>query len=624
MIFKLSMTGMKSRLKDYLVLFSGLSAASMIFYMFLTLAANPAFLKSSVAGQLTMAATKFIFGFGTVLLGLLVLVYLAYANSFLLSMRKRDYGMYMMLGAKSGKIGQLIFAETLVTGLLATGIGIVLGVGLTELVSALMVKQLGLTLAHFNPLYLPAVLWTLLFFIVLFFLAASWNAVKLTKTTLINLLKEDQKPSSLKSRPVLRTVQALVGLLSMAIGYWAMGHVADLQLKAIPIALVTIVLGSFFIFDAFFVAVIDFLRKKHGFLYKGMRPYTLGQLKFRLHGYTRILSAISIMLALALGAITVGINFNNLKSAMTDVQYYDFVLVGKQEKLADKLEKIGVQEKVSYSYKADKKAGVLYVKKSEIDKTPLKIQEYSAASTQKKKAIDKQGRIYQTVEVSSSTLTGKQTGKASRYAAEAASLFPEDSSKGFIALSDAAFAKKKLSSQTLTFYKVKEFAKNNQQLLKLLKQEMKQFNKKSVTYFYLQFTKPVLYQQIAAMCSGFEFMGLFLGLSFLMMLASTLMFKILSAATSDKTRYQMLYKLGSKTSVLKAAIGKEIAILFVAPAVLGSLDVLFGLQFFKLLLPDPYYKLWIPFLAFFLLYLVYYLVTVKLYQGIVLQDTKQD
>lgn len=48
MIFKLSMTGLKSRLKDYLVLFSGLSAASMTFYMFLTLAANQSFLKSSV------------------------------------------------------------------------------------------------------------------------------------------------------------------------------------------------------------------------------------------------------------------------------------------------------------------------------------------------------------------------------------------------------------------------------------------------------------------------------------------------------------------------------------------------------------------------------------------------
>ena len=624
MIFKLSMTGLKSRLKDYLVLFSGLSAASMIFYMFLTLAANPSFLKSSVAGQLTMQSTKFIFSFGIVLLAILTLVYLAYANSFLLSMRKRDYGMYMMLGAKSSKIGQLIFAETLVTGLLATGIGIALGVGLTELVSALMVKQLGLTLAHFNPLYLPAALWTLLFFVALFFLAASWNAVKLTKTTLINLLKEDQKPSKLKSRPVLRTIQAIAGVALLATGYWAMWHVSTLQLKAIPIALVTIVLGSFFIFDAFFVAVIDFLRKRHGFLYKGMRPYTLGQLKFRLHGYTRILSAISIMLALALGAITVGINFDNLKNAMTDVMYYDFVLVGKQKKLADKVEKIGTEEKVTYSYKADEKKGVLYVNKSEIDQTPLKIQMYNAASSDKKRAIDKEGRIYHTVKVTSKTLTGKQTTATIRNSAQAARLFPEDSSKGFVALSDAAFAKKKLTTKVITFYKVKDFAKNNKKLLKLIDQEMKLFSKNSMTYGYLEFTKPALYQQIAAMCSGFEFMGLFLGLSFLMMLASTLMFKILSDAASDKLRYKMLYKLGARNSVLKSAIRKEIAILFVAPAVLGSLDVLFGLKFFTLLLPDPYFRIWIPFLAFFLLYLLYYLVTVKLYQGIVLEETKQD
>ena len=127
MLFKLSLTGVKSRLKDYTVLFSGLAAASMIFYMFLSLATNPQFLKSSGGGLISAQTTTVTFGFGTVLLAILTLVYLFYANGFLLSMRKRDYGMYMMLGAKASKIGQLIFLETLVTGFLATGIGLILG-----------------------------------------------------------------------------------------------------------------------------------------------------------------------------------------------------------------------------------------------------------------------------------------------------------------------------------------------------------------------------------------------------------------------------------------------------------------------------------------------------------------
>ncbi|ALT47441.1 ABC transporter [Lactobacillus delbrueckii subsp. bulgaricus] len=74
---------------------------------------------------------------------------------------------------------------------------------------------------------------------------------------------------------------------------------------------------------------------------------------------------------------------------------------------------------------------------------------------------------------------------------------------------------------------------------------------------------------------------------------------------------------------MKAAIRKEIAILFVAPAVLGSLDVLFGLKIFTILLPDPTTDL-DSILSILPLYLVYYLLTVKLYQGIVLEETKQD
>lgn len=105
-----------------------------------------------------------------------------------------------------------------------------------------------------------------------------------------------------------------------------------------------------------------------------------------------------------------------------------------------------------------------------------------------------------------------------------------------------------------------------------------------------------------------------------MMLASTLMFKVLSGAASDKLRYGMLYKIGAQARVLKASLRKEIGVLFLVPALLGAIDVLFGLQFFKVLLPNPYNQIWIPFVIFFILYLVYYLITVKLYEGLVIED----
>ena len=106
MLWKLSLTGIKSRFKDYLVLFSGLTFASAIFYMFMSIATNTSFLKGSI--QVAFSITRVVFGFGIALLAIITLVYIVYANSFLLSMRQKDYGMYMMLGARTSKIGSLV------------------------------------------------------------------------------------------------------------------------------------------------------------------------------------------------------------------------------------------------------------------------------------------------------------------------------------------------------------------------------------------------------------------------------------------------------------------------------------------------------------------------------------
>ena len=133
-------------------------------------------------------------------------------------------------------------------------------------------------------------------------------------------------------------------------------------------------------------------------------------------------------------------------------------------------------------------------------------------------------------------------------------------------------------------------------------------------------SKSAQYRLVSSMTSGFEFMGFFLGLAFLAMLASTLMFKVLSGANSDKPRYQMLWKIGTRKSLLKSSIAKEIGILFALPAALGVVDVLFGLQLFKSILGmNTYDKLWIPFTIFGVLYVIYYFLTVVLYQHIVLQ-----
>lgn len=598
MIWKLSLTGIKSRLKDYTVLFSGLVVASMIFYMFLSLAINPGFMSKDVnaPGQYL----SFIFSFGIVLLAIITFVYLVYANSFLLSMRQHDYGMFMMLGAKSSRIGLLIFCETLLTGLIATVLGIFIGFGLTALISKLLISNLGLKITHFQVILPAAIIWTLIFFIAVFFLAALRNVHKLVRSKVIDLLHENQKPIKISRKNGLKIAEAILGIALLAAGYYIMGMPASAIFFIIPAALITIVAGTYFTFNSLFTLIINFLLKRKNYAYRGIRVFTLGQLKFRIRDYTRILSVISLLFALALGAITVGLNFNSLKEQAINSTYYDATIVKNTADTMKNVAKLDLKTKSTYHYVETKKD--VYFDRSEFEKAPLKDIKF--------KQNGNNFPTYKPITLKVSDLTKKDS-----YAAMILGMQTNTTKKTIKLVSSDKLNSIQGQKKFITFITVKNFVKDYPTLMKIEKNQLKVAPEMAES---LQSTKPFSYQMILGFVSGFEFMGFFLGIAFLTMLASTLMFKVLSGAASDKLRYEMLYKIGTRRTVLKKSIRNEIGVLFLIPGILGVVDVLFGLRLFTALLPHPYMGFWLPFLIFIVLYFIYYIVTVKLYENIVL------
>lgn len=610
MLWKLSLTGLKSRRRDYAILFSGLMLAAAIFYMFMTLAINPAFLKDALT--ISFSITKYVFAVGIVLLTIITLVYIIYANSFLLSMRKRDYGLYLMLGAKISKIGELIFAETLLVGFLATLLGAVIGVGLTQLVSKLLISQLGLQIHKFVGFYLPALVWTMIFFLLLFFLAALWNRHQLIKSKVIDLLHEQQRPVNLSFHPIWKSIEAVLGIVLLAAGYWAMCNYQKLMTNSLLIGLITIVSGTFFIFDAFFTSIIRRLRRNQHFNYHKLHSFTLGQLQFRLGAYTRILSVISLLFALALGAITVGLNFHSLTDQAMEATYYDVVLYRHDAKVDQQLKHVSVRKKQNLNYKlvGSGQHQLIYLQERQVAKSQIKYQHFYQKNGQ---------AAYATRTITPQAIRRGQEGYV-----QLSMLMPYPSAQIKL-ISSKQYQKIRAQDQKIEFLLVNNFRQNFDQIEKLQRVAIKQATTVAKAdaagiNINLNNSKSAQYRLIASVASGFEFMGFFLGLAFLAMLASTLMFKVLSGAKSDQLRYQMLTKIGARISWLKQAIRAEIGTLFALPAVLGIIDVLFGLQFFKSILKNPYDKLWLPFSLFLVIYLLYYLLTVKLYEQLVLQD----
>ena len=601
MIWKLSVTGIKNRLKDYLVLFSGLIVASMIFYMFLSIATNPVFISKDVYGR--EAYLNYIFTFGIILLVIITSVYLVYANSFLLSMRKHDYGMYMMLGAKSTRIGLLIFCETLLTGFLAVLLGIILGLGLTTVITKVLVGKLGLEITHYKAILPSAIIGTLIFFVIIFLLGALGNMRKLIRTPVIDLLHEDQTPINLNHHPVLRGIEAVCGVLLLAVGYYVMTLPTNYIYLLIPTALVTIIVGSFFVFNGVFTAIINFLLNKKSFSYRGINEFTLGQLKFRLQSYTKVLTTISILFALALGAITVGLNFGSMKDEAQKGIYYDATIISQTPVVKKAEAKLTITNKQTYHYK--EKGMHLYFNRAEFNKQPLKEVAVYFHDNQNNSPT------YKVKTLATAKLDKPQTTENSIFS----QMVPNGLPKKIHLVSPKRWQTIGGQKKFVSYINVKDFVHDFPVINQIQKQQLRENRDYKDTYLN---SKPYYYSNVLGFTSAFEFMGFFLGLAFLTMLASTLMFKVLSGAASDKVRYQMLHEIGARPRLLRSSIRKEIGTLFTMPAVLGIVDVLCGLQLFRSLLKSPYHNIWIPFTIFIVLYLGYYLLTVTLYEKIVL------
>ncbi|EEL99380.1 ABC transporter, permease protein [Bacillus mycoides DSM 2048] len=208
------MSGLKSKLQDYIVLLIGLIVSISTFYMFQTLSLNKVFLESNA----NIGPIVLIFQIGSSLLAIVTFFYIMYANSFLLSLRQKEFGMYMMLGAKKYKVTLLMFLETIILGAASLVIGITSGVGL-EGIGQLLMKQLELTGEGYQALYIPSMVVTCIFFFALFVLSASMNSIKLSRISILRLVHAGAQTERGAVKGKMTVVVALLGLILLGIGY---------------------------------------------------------------------------------------------------------------------------------------------------------------------------------------------------------------------------------------------------------------------------------------------------------------------------------------------------------------------------------------------------------------------
>ncbi|MBD8496910.1 FtsX-like permease family protein [Paenibacillus arenosi] len=600
MLVKLSMSGLKSKLKDYLVLLVGLVISVSIFYMFQTLALNKAFIESNSI----ISSIQFVFHAGSVLLAIITFFYILYANSFLMTLRQKEFGMYMMLGAKKHKIMMLMFLETMILGIVSLVIGNAIGIGLAQGVGQLLMKQLEFTAGGYEAFYMPSLQITCLFFLVLFILSAIMNTLKLSRISVLQLVHAESHTDRPAVKGIMTVVTAVLSIILLAIGYWAMFNMETLAQLGIIISLITTTSGTYLLFMTFLPLMIGRLKKNKKRNEKGLNSFTYAQLSFRVNSLTKVLATVAMLIALGAGAITAGMGFqNNVMVTVNGFTPYDMVIHQPTEQEKAVIDTITFTSKQQYRYKVDKK--YVYYVKTDLEQHPP-FAPYGVGR-------DSFGQYKPITEAISTGVVESDNWNDALRLIQPHYLYREQQ----VQIVDEQKYNQLQAEQSSVIVGVSDdFLAHKEKWAQLDKMQAAKYNLSEMVLS----SKYASYHMMHGFSSGTVFMGFFLGIAFLAMMASSLMFKILSGATKDISRYQMLHKIGVRRERLVRSIYKEQFLVFLFPAIIGIAHVVLGMKMFSFILHNPYDRIWVPLTIFVVIYAAYYFITVQMYKRIVLSS----
>ena len=328
MFSKLAFRNVRRSFRDYGVYLLTLTFGVCLFYTFNSLDGQGAMIylaqSQNPMAQVIQSCIDIFSVFVAVVLACLIL----YANSFLLRRRKRELGTYLLLGLSQGQVSRLLFLETGLIGLASLVLGLGLGLLASQGLSALTLSMFQVDLPSLAVAVSPAAMGrTAAYFLGVFVLVAALSALQVSRARLLELMNSPRKNETAPREPLWASLMLLlagVGLVGSA--YYLVLTNGILNVNSLFWAMLALgSLGTFCLFRALSALGLRLMDALPGVKLRGLNLVTLGQWFSR--GRTHCLSqtVICLMLLLAIGITASAVGLNNTITAQSAMPV-DFVL----------------------------------------------------------------------------------------------------------------------------------------------------------------------------------------------------------------------------------------------------------------------------------------------------------
>lgn len=322
MLCKLAWGNVRRAGRDYLVYLLTLTLGVTVFYAFNTISMQVDIAGidekglAQVMGSMLGNLTYFLAGVMAFLM--------VYANNFIMKRRKKEFGLYQVLGMGRGRVATIMALETVIVSVGAFVAGIVLGVGLSQLMTFFTASLFKTQIANFHFFFsVHAFNLTLACMLVMFVLTLLLNLRAVRRTKLIELMGAERRNESIKTRnPWIAIAIFAVGVVLVGVAYYRLLRdgfpltATDSKLQeamnqfGITTAMVTV--GTFALFWGLSGMLIKLLQSLRGVYWRGLNMFTVRQLAAKVNTVCFSMGVIAMLLFLAITSVTCGMSIANV------------------------------------------------------------------------------------------------------------------------------------------------------------------------------------------------------------------------------------------------------------------------------------------------------------------------
>lgn len=639
MLFKLSIKNITKSIKDYAIYFFTLVLGVAIFYVFNAIDSQTVMLNvSSSTSEIIRLMTTILGGvsvFVSFILGFLII----YASRFLIKRRNKEFGIYLTLGMSKRKISLILFFETLIIGVISLGVGLALGIVLSQLMSILVANMFEADLTKFQFTFSSsAALKTLLYFSIMYLIVMIFNTIIVNKSKLIDLLHGNKKSEKVKLKnPIICTIVFIIAVIALSYAYYLVtdGFGTSPLMNTISGILIPIALGcvsTFLIFWSLSGLILKIVMHLKKYYYKGLNSFTIRQISSKINTTVFSMTIICLMLFFTICIFSSALSIKNSLSgnlkdlAPVDIQFSKLQQLSDEEEesfskdiiedynttVKDTLQRLDVYKYLKEvvdinTYRVEEitlkdsfgdqieQIGKDYPLLAYQDKeTLIKLSDYNRlAKLYNKKELTLKDNEY--VIIANYKMMADIRNIAlknnTKLTINSKNYYPkyQECQDGIIELSGSATNTGVIilpdnALEGIHPYKnilaanyqadTKEEKENVEDIVNTIINN--HFNKDTLLSYN---TKIDIYESSIGLGAMVTFVGLYLGIIFLISSAAILALKELSESTDNKERFNMLRKIGTDDKMINKALFNQIAVFFLFPLLLAIIHSIFGIEF---------------------------------------------